>query len=803
MKQILLFLALFLPVCAFSQFNEPFGGPEIPSAWTGDRESFFIPTPGKLQFDGGRKSGTYTLSAPITYSETMEWEASVAFGFNPSTPNHARLYVYATDRPSDILFYVQIGHNDDNVSLYQWKGSADPQRVIAGRKGILDNDRPSVEVRLAMEKGQSWTLYTRLPEETDFYKEGTFLTPALPDVRGGGNLMLACCCKASGKAEALFTFGPIRIATSLTPVDPDPDQPEPDLPDPDDPDADASRPVFESVTPLNLSSLQFSFSGPVLIDQARFSVSGIGTAERQTYADQTRKLVNTQFPAEMEIGRSYTIAWEGLTGTDGKPVASGHREVSLEEDKEPGPGPNDANDPDEPADAGSYPAGTLLINEVMADPKGVTAWAETEYVEIRNASAATVALENWAFVYGGKPVLLEAAALPPGGYIVLYKAGRSLTADAGGMEMPLAKFPALLANAGKELQLKDPAGQVIDEVTYAKAKPAVAWERGETGWHLSTDPRGGTPGSANSPAISGPDDPDNPEDPDNPDEHPDPVPPEVQLVFPGEIVFNELLPNPFAEGSEYIELYNRSERTLSLAGLSIATRKTAGSLSTRYPLAPVPFTLPSGGYALLTKNKEGVTSCYLVSSPEVVHELRLPVLANTSATLVLFRTTDEEVIDEVSYTKAWHAAWVKNEKGIALERIDSDRPSQEAANWTSASETAGYGTPGYRNSQAGRDNQEKPTGIEAPVYSAATGEYDIYYYLDQPGYSCRAWVYDAAGRRLAEVANQTLLGLEGRFTWNGLSADGSRLRPGVYLFYADLYHAGGKVRAYKRVFLVH
>lgn len=796
MKQILLFLALFLPVCAFSQFHEPFDGPEIPSAWTGHRESFFIPMPGKLQFDGGRKSGTYTLSAPIAYSETMEWEFSVAFGFNPSTANHARLYVYATDRPSDILFYVQIGHNDDNVSLYQWKGSADPQRVIAGRKGILDSNRPSVEVRLAMEKGQTWTLYTRLPEETDFYKEGTFPTPALPDVRGGGNLMLACCCKASSKEQALYTFGPIRVATTLTPVDPGPDQPEPDVPDPDDPDADASMPVFESVTPLSLSSLQFSFSGPVLIDQARFSVSGIGTAERQTYADQTRKLVNTRFAAEMEIGRSYTIAWEGLTDRAGKPVASGRREVSLEEGETPG---DDPNDPDDPDDAGSYPAGTLLINEVMADPKGATAWAETEYVEIKNASASTVALENWAFLYGGKPVLLEAADLPPEGYVVLYKAGRSLTVDAGGMQMPLDKFPALLANAGKKLQLKDPAGGVIDEVTYAKAKPAVSWERGETGWHLSTDPRGGTPGSANSPAASRPDEPEDPEDP----EHPDPVLPEIQLIFPGEIVFNELLPNPFAEGSEYIELYNRSERTLSLAGLSVATRKTDGSLSTRYPLSSVPFTLPPDGYALLTKNKEGVASCYLVSSPEVVHELRLPVLANTSATLVLFRTTDEEVIDEVSYTKAWHAAWVKNEKGIALERINPDRPSGEAANWTSASETAGYGTPGYRNSQAGHGHPEKPTGIEAPVYSSTTGEYDIYYYLDQPGYSCRAWVYDAAGRRLAELANQTLLGLEGRFTWNGLSADGSRLRPGVYLFYADLYHAGGKVRAYKRVFLVH
>lgn len=814
MKQILLFFALFLPVCAFPQFYEPFEGPEIPSAWTGRREFFRILSPGTLQFDGGRKSGIYALATPIAYAETMQWETRVSFGFNPSIVNHARLYVYATARPSDILFYVQIGHNDDNVSLYQWKGSDDPVRVIAGRKKILDSDRPAVEVRLTMEeKGQLWTLYTRLPGEADFYREGTFRSAPLPDIQSEGNLMVACHCKAAGKEEALFQFGPVRVSASLSPVlpDPEPDPDNPDQPDdPDDPDdsdpdnpggdgpgGDSSLPVFESVTPLDLSTLQFRFSRPVLIDKARFTISGIGTARRQTYADETRQLVNAGFAAQMQVGRSYTIAWEGVTDAQGKAIAAGHRDVSLEEGDDPG------ETPDDPGQEGTYPPGTLLINEVMADPKGLVSLPETEYVEIKNASASSVALKNWAFLYGGKAVLLEEAELVAGGYVVLYKAGRTLTPDAGGLAMPLDKFPALLANAGKELQLKDPAGNLIDQITYAKAKPAVSWERGDTGWHLSTDRRGGTPGSVNSPAEPESEDPENPEDPGKPGEDPEPGQPDAQPVFPGEIVFNELLPNPFEGGSEYIELYNRSERTLSLAMLSIATRKNDGSLSTRYPLSSVPFVLPPGGYVLLTKDAEGVASFYLVSAPEVVHALRLPVLANTSSTLVLFQTKGEKVIDEVSYAKAWHASWVKNEKGIALERIDPDRPTQEAANWTSASETAGYGTPGYRNSQAGSGRPETPTGIEAPVYSHLTGEYEINYYLDQPGYSCRAWIYDTAGRRLAEVANQTLLGREGRFTWDGRGADGARLRPGVYLFYADLYHEGGKTHAYKRVFLAY
>lgn len=72
------------------------------------------------------------------------------------------------------------------------------------------------------------------------------------------------------------------------------------------------------------------------------------------------------------------------------------------------------------------------------------------------------------------------------------------------------------------------------------------------------------------------------------------------------------------------------------------------------------------------------------------------------------------MIDEIRYSSKWHAPSVKNEKGIALERINPDRDTQDEMNWTSASATAGYGTPGYRNSQYGKQDEGEVTGIELP-----------------------------------------------------------------------------------------
>jgi hypothetical protein len=288
------------------------------------------------------------------------------------------------------------------------------------------------------------------------------------------------------------------------------------------------------------------------------------------------------------------------------------------------------------------------------------------------------------------------------------------------------------------------------------------------------------------------------------DEAENPAEPELPAepdVEPGELIFNELLPNPYTGGSEYIELYNRSRRRLSLYGLVIATRKPDGSLNTHYPLSGVEAVVEEGGYALLSKDMEGVRPFYSISSPDVLYELKLPVLANTSATLVLFRETDGVVIDEVSYSSKWHATSIKDQKGIALERIDPEAPTQEMSNWTSATAIARYGTPGYQNSQYKKEDNPA-THIEPPVL-APDGLYHIRYQLNHPDYHCRAYIYDLSGRRVTEIANHQLMALEGELTWNGKGANGIHLLTGLYIIYIEMYNSdNGQSVRYKKPFLI-
>ena len=110
--------------------------------------------------------------------------------------------------------------------------------------------------------------------------------------------------------------------------------------------------------------------------------------------------------------------------------------------------------------------GSILINEIMADPKGLTDFPETEYVELYNTTENTVTLSDWQFAYGGKAKPMSTFELPAGGYAVLYRSGRDIKTDPLAVQVPLENFPNALANNGKQLQLLDASGNLIDEVTY-------------------------------------------------------------------------------------------------------------------------------------------------------------------------------------------------------------------------------------------------------------------------------------------------------------------------------------------------
>ena len=795
MKQILLLLLVNLPLLVYSQFQEGFDGPDITSknVWQGDLSDFIINEDGWLELVGDSVKSSSKLQVSLAFSDTMVWQFDVKMDFIPSNYNHIRFNLL-TDRLSvvgiDETYYVQIGSNNKTISLRRLRETeSTPKRYIEQELDILKTNNVKLRVKVTLENSKKWTLYVQEAGKSFFSSIGTFeqklQSKQLEYIKSGFDFHY------SQKKRGHYIDN-IEVSSQIIPHE------EPNIPT-------ESEVQFVDIEAINYTGAKLNFSAPIDINNANFYAEGEGFESKEII--NRKKLYNENsviidFPHELALNTPYTFYWEGIVDQLGLPVKDGNVSVKLVNDESGGEEETPETPEEQPeAPIKSYSEKAVRINEVMADPKGLTALPETEYIELYNTCDSSIDLSNWELHYGNNSVALTGIKIPAHEWIVLYRSGREIEAG-NGQACPLDKFPSALANTGKELSLYDGSGKQIDQYTYPKAKPACSWEYSEEGWHLSTDPRGGTPGEANSGAKENEEESE--EEPDEPEEETNPEPeiPEALQPQPGDIIFNELLPEPFVDGSEYIELYNRSEQELSLKDVCISTRKTDGSLNTRYPLEAYPQTLQAGDYLLLTKSIEGVENFYSLPASLNWLECKLPVLSNTGSTVVLYREDGEIIIDEVSYSPKWHAPTVKNKKGVALERKDPDKDSQNADNWTSAASSAGFGTPGLENSQyLSEETETDSEEIDDPIYQP-TGTFQIPYRLNQSGYMARGWIFDLSGRKVALVADNTLLGTQGYLEWNGKGRDGSPLNTGIYIIYLELWHPGGNVIRKKQVLLI-
>ena len=102
-----------------------------------------------------------------------------------------------------------------------------------------------------------------------------------------------------------------------------------------------------------------------------------------------------------------------------------------------------------------------------------------------------------------------------------------------------------------------------------------------------------------------------------------------------------------------------------------------------------------------------------------------------------------------------------------LERIDYNAPSVQS-NFHSAATSAGYGTPGYKNSQFRADAQlQGEINITPEIFSPDNDGTDdfatINYNFPAPGYVANITIFDASGRPVRYLQRNALCGIKGTF----------------------------------------
>ncbi|MFC2114693.1 lamin tail domain-containing protein [Bacteroidota bacterium] len=281
----------------------------------------------------------------------------------------------------------------------------------------------------------------------------------------------------------------------------------------------------------------------------------------------------------------------------------------------------------------------------------------------------------------------------------------------------------------------------------------------------------------------------------------------IQIIIPentdsNDIVINEILFNPYPNGSDFVEFYNRSSKIIDISELKIASLTDSLSIKTAYPASSEALYLLPGEYIALSAAPENIEANYLVKYPDKLIKTTLPTFPDDEGHVAIINK-DNRIIDYFHYRDEYHFDLLDNTEGVSLERISPDGKSNQPANWQSAASGFGYATPTYINSQYSEIKKEETEfWLDPNVFSPdGDGYKDVliinYAFAGTDNFG-RIRIYDVGGRVVKEVVNNDLFGSEGFYSWDGTTAEGELAPIGVYIVLAEFNSLNGKTRKYKR-----
>ena len=270
--------------------------------------------------------------------------------------------------------------------------------------------------------------------------------------------------------------------------------------------------------------------------------------------------------------------------------------------------------------------------------------------------------------------------------------------------------------------------------------------------------------------------------------------------MPGDILFNELLFDPFPGCEDYIEFFNNSSKVINLSSLLLAC--SINSAATAF--TEVPGQLLPGDFVAVTTDRDAVLRMYPCADPGAVFQAdRLPSMPDDRGTLVLY-DHNLNIIDKVDYSRTMHLLFLSGVEGVALEKASPEFPSDITGNWHSASETCGWGTPGAPNSVSVYlpENPEGLTLSSGRVSPDGDGFEDLLSVSVYPGGSdnvISVTVFSDRGYIVRRLAERVVAGPGASFIWDGTSDGGGRLPAGLYMIMAESINAAGESQRWKKV----
>lgn len=274
-----------------------------------------------------------------------------------------------------------------------------------------------------------------------------------------------------------------------------------------------------------------------------------------------------------------------------------------------------------------------------------------------------------------------------------------------------------------------------------------------------------------------------------------------EKALAGDIIINEILFNPRPTGVDFVEVYNRSEKTIDLKNWSLRNLGSGAGKNARV-VSEAPMLIAPNEYKVFTADANVLKGEYVQGMMEKFSQTNLPAFNDDEGSAVI--VNDEGiVIDSMFYNEKMHVPFLRDDEGVSLERVSPEAGADDMSNWRSAASTSGFATPGYVNSNARQglfldegSVQVEPEIIQPGVVAREFAR--IEYRFAHGGLVANVRIFDPQGRTVKEVAENQLIGSDGFFRWDGDLDDGSLARTGYYMVWFEIFDASGLLRTFRK-----
>ena len=240
----------------------------------------------------------------------------------------------------------------------------------------------------------------------------------------------------------------------------------------------------------------------------------------------------------------------------------------------------------------------------------------------------------------------------------------------------------------------------------------------------------------------------------------------IEEAGAGDVLINEVLFNPRTGGSDYVEIYNASNKYLNLKGWSIANGEIVNDMvevrTVRQLSANNLISAPKE-FLVITDDITDVMNTFPQAPEQALTEVSsLPSFPDDAGLIVI--SSPMQIIDYFSYSEDYHSQVISDAEGVALERITISLSTNDPQNWTSAASSVNYGTPGYKNSQSREAGVASGMLSISPKVIEPDGDGLADFALlrlafDTPGNVININLYDALGRHVRTLVSNDLAGV--------------------------------------------